>query len=333
MVELTNRRKVRGKKVEKEKSDNDKAKVHDKKSEDIESFGEIKSGGVLKPSKSPVLEHFVETNEVEKLKKRVKGWLSTNYPTHIIGPTASGKTTLAMAVAADLNKKIVWVNGSEAMSTEGLIGDYTKIKRETLKDKYIHNVHKSAENLSKEWVDNPLTVACKNGYTLVYNEFSRTEPVVNNILLSVFEEGVLELPIKHEGERYIDVHPEFNAILTSNSTEYAGIFKPQDALLDRIISIHMDYYKFETELEILKAHVDLSNSEAEKVVKIIRYLRENIEEPLGTRAIIQLGKGIKALNGVDITKICLDVLSSKTESKEELNNKKELVKKAVDEYS
>lgn len=333
MVNL--KRKVRGKKIHNdgEKLDNDRDKVHDKKSKDNKSFEEIKSGGVLKPSKSPVLEHFIETNEVEKLKERVEGWLSTGYPTHIVGPTASGKTTLAMAIAANLDKKIVWVNGSEAMSTEDLIGDYTKIKRESVSDRYVHNVHKSTEKLSKEWVDNPLTVACKNGYTLVYNEFSRTEPNVNNILLSVFEEEVLELPIKHEGKRYIDVHPEFNAILTSNLTEYAGIFTPQDALLDRIISIHMDYYGFDTELEILKSHVDLSNSEAEKVVKIIRYLRENIEEPLGTRASIQLGKGIKALEGVDITKICLDVLSSKTESKKELNNRKELVKKAVGEYS
>ena len=40
--------------------------------------------------------------------------------------------------------------------------------------------------LKAEWIDNPLTLACKYGYTLIYNEFSRSKAVANNFLLSIF---------------------------------------------------------------------------------------------------------------------------------------------------
>ena len=43
----------------------------------------------------------------------------------------------------------------------------------SMRDKYIHNVFKDKDVLKAEWVDNPLTLACKYGYTLIYNEFRR----------------------------------------------------------------------------------------------------------------------------------------------------------------
>ena len=167
-------------------------------------------------------------------------------------------------------------------------------------------------------MDNPLTLACKYGYTLVYNEFSRTKPVANNVLLSVLEEEILELPTKFGEERYVKVHPDFNAIFTSNPVEYAGVYRPQDALLDRLIGVYMEFYDYETEVEIVLAHTDIQQKTAEHVVKVVRGLREmensnGMEKP-GTRACIMIAQGLAILGrheNADIERISADVLTSK----------------------
>ena len=104
------------------------------------------------------------------------------------------------------------------------------------------------------WIDNRLTTACRYGHTLVYDEFTRSRPEANNVLLSVLGERLLNLPkLRYAGDGYLEVHPGFRAIFTSNPEEYAGIHKSQDALMDRLITIHMDHYDRETEVAITAA--------------------------------------------------------------------------------
>lgn len=282
----------------------------------------------------PEVDHFVDVPDVKKLGERIKLWLKTGYPVHLIGPTGCGKTSLAMYIAKELGRPVVWINGDESVTTTDLIGGYSQIEQESLRDKYIHNVFKCNDILKADWVDNPLTIACKYGYTLVYNEFSRTKPAANNVLLSVFEEGILELPTKFGEERYIKVHPDFNAILTSNSVEYAGIHRPQDALLDRLVSIYMGYYSLDTEAKIVHAHTGLPVHDARKIVSVVRALREKLPDAQkpGTRACIMIGKGLKALNGqggVNFEQLCIDVIAAKTSSPVDLLEKQSLVKDAL----
>ncbi|MDI6856674.1 MAG: gas vesicle protein GvpN, partial [Candidatus Thermoplasmatota archaeon] len=202
----------------------------------------------------PIIENFVETEQIRRLKNRVKLWTKVGYPPHIVGPTGCGKTTLAMQVAKEMGRPVVWINGDEQMTTTDLIGGYSEMETESVRDRFVHNVLIAKDRTKYKWVDNPLTLACKYGYTLVYNEFSRAKPEANNVLLSVLEERILELPTMFGEERYIDVHPDFNIIFTSNSIEYAGVHRPQDALLDRMVDIYMDYYDFDTEVKIVQAH-------------------------------------------------------------------------------
>ena len=49
------------------------------------------------------------------------------------------------------------------------------------------------EDMVQRWVDHRLSTACREGYTLVYDEFTRSKPEANNVLLSVLEERLLIL--------------------------------------------------------------------------------------------------------------------------------------------
>lgn len=282
----------------------------------------------------PDIEYFVDGPEVRELSDRIKLWIRSGYPVHLIGPTGCGKTSLVMHIAKEIGRPVVWVNGDDTLTTKDLTGGYAQIKQESLRDHYIHNVIKSTDIIKPEWIDNPLAIACKHGYTFVYNEFSRAKPIANNVLLSVFEEGILELPSRFGEERYMKVHPEFRAILTSNSIEYAGIHAPQDALLDRMVGIYMDYYSFETEVDIVRKHTDLPYEEAKKIVFVIRKFREQVNEVQkpGTRAAIMVGKAMKQLNGNAekyYNQLFIDVIATKTGSNEDLFQKGELVRNVI----
>jgi len=339
----THKRKVRGASVHKtisEKKEERPVKTRAKKKTREEKVYDTSSPGISERQAveeiylAPDVSNFVEANDVNDTQNRIKLWLNTGYPVHLIGPTGCGKTSLAMHVANELGRPVVWINGDESITTTDLIGGYSQIEQESIRDKYVHNVFKSKDILKADWVDNPLALACKYGYTLVYNEFSRTKPAANNILLSVFEERILELPTKFGEERYIKVHPDFKAILTSNSVEYAGVHRPQDALLDRLVSIYMDYYSFDTEVNIVNAHTGLPKDDARKIVGVVRSLREKLPDAQkpGTRACIMIGQGLRALNGqgnMNFEQLCIDVMATKTRSPMDLLEKQALVKDAI----
>lgn len=283
---------------------------------------------------SPAPKNFIETDEVKRYIDRAILWLNAGYPVHLIGPTGCGKTALALKVAQLLGKSSVWINGDEAINTTNLIGGYSKVEMTTVRDKYIHNVWKDKDTMEAKWVSNPLTLACQYGYTLIYNEFSRSKPEANNILLSVLEEGVLELPTKFGEERYIKVHPDFSLLLTSNNIEYAGIHRPQDALLDRIATIHMDYYNRDTEVKIVHVHSGLPKAQAEKIVDVVRELRNilgGVEKP-GTRIAIMIGQALQVSKGFNkdyLEEICVDAMASKFSTSEDVAKKRLLIKERI----
>ena len=316
----THRRVVRGKRVH-ETTDERRSKMTKNKNLPGLSIDQIETEFLV-----PTIESFIETEEVRKLKDRVKLWVKAGCHPHIVGPTGCGKTTLAMQVAKELGRPTVWINGDDQVTTTDLIGGYSEMEAESVIDKYIHNVRLMKGKTKYRWVDNPLTLACKYGYTLVYNEFSRSKPEANNVLLSALEEHVLELPTMFGEDRYVKVHPDFKIIFTSNSIEYAGVHKPQDALLDRMIDLHMDYYDFDTEVKIVQAHSRISLAEARKIVKIVRTIREELpaSHKPGTRAEIMISQGLKTLGNYseeDFEQVCLDVLATK------IGNPKKALKK------
>jgi len=217
---------------------------------------------------------FVLTPYVREITERALAYLKAGYPIHFAGPAGTGKTTLAFHVAAQLGRPVTLMHGDDEFGSSDLIGRDAGYRKSKLIDNFIHSVLKTQEEMQSLWVDNRLTTACQNGDTLIYDEFNRSRAEANNALLSILSEKILNLPkLRATGDGYLEVHPEFRAIFTSNPEEYAGTHKTQDALMDRLITIHLGHYDRDTEVRITMAKAGLSMSDAERIVDLVRELR------------------------------------------------------------
>jgi gas vesicle protein GvpN len=221
-----------------------------------------------------------------------------------------------MHVAAQLGRPVLLIHGDDEFGSSDLIGGQLGYRSTRVVDNFIHSVMKTEENVSKTWVDHRLTNACKYGFTVIYDEFNRSRPEANNVLLGILEERLLELPTGRVSEAYLQVHPSFKAIFTSNPEEYAGVHKTQDALLDRMITITIGQYDRETEIRITASKSGLEQEDASRIVDVVRDFRELGVLPLSptVRACIMIAKVI-VLRGASVSRddqafleTCRDVL-------------------------
>ncbi|MFT0818162.1 AAA family ATPase [Synechococcus sp. W60.3] len=196
------------------------------------------------------------------------------------------------------------------------MGGRTGFTHRRVVDNFIHSVVKTEEDVQQRWVDARLTLACREGFTLIYDEFNRSRPEANNALLSALEERLLVLPPDSNRSEYLRVHPQFRAIFTSNPEEYTGVHKAQDALLDRMITIDIGEPDIETEKEILTARIGLSAPDALKIVHIVRAFRRKLDltRHPSLRSCLMIGRIVKehelavSKDNADFRALCADVL-------------------------
>jgi gas vesicle protein GvpN len=259
---------------------------------------------------------FVNTPHTERIVRRSLRYLQSGFAVHLQGPAGTGKTTLAMHLGSLLGNPIMLLYGDDRFDSADLIGGRTGYTHKRVVDNYIHSVLKTEEDLQQRWVDARLTLACREGFTLIYDEFNRSRPEANNALLSALEEKLLVMPPDSNRSEYLRVHPQFRAIFTSNPAEYYGVHKTQDALLDRMITINVGEPDVETEKEILTVRVGLPPADALKIVHIVRAFRRklNITKAPSLRSCLMIGRITRehelhvSKEDPDFRMLCADVL-------------------------
>ncbi|OCQ97934.1 gas vesicle protein GvpN [Oscillatoriales cyanobacterium USR001] len=263
---------------------------------------------------------FVNTRAAEEMALRALRYLKSGFGVHLRGPAGTGKTTLALHLADLLARPTVLMFGDDQLKSSDLIGNQSGYTRKKVVDNYIHSVIKLEDELRQNWVDSRLTLACREGFTLVYDEFNRSRPEVNNVLLSALEEKLLVLPPNGNKSEYIKVHPQFRAIFTSNSEEYCGVHDTQDALMDRLVTMNMPEPDAETQQEIIVGKLGIDREYARRIVELAREFRYRLgtEKASGMRPALIIAKicqehAIAATGeNIDFREICEDVLLSRS---------------------
>jgi len=154
---------------------------------------------------------------------------------------------------------------------------------------------------------------------------------------------MLDMPSGRDIDGYVRVHPQFNAIFTSNPEEYAGVYRSQDALRDRMVTLDLDHFDLETEVAITISRSGLDRQDAEKIVLIVRSLRESgvCEFAPTCRGCIMIGKTLKLLGGTadaaddGFRQLCLDILvseSSRLGKSSQSLKVREVVSRLIDKY-
>jgi len=276
---------------------------------------------------------FIESDYTKGLTNRAMAYIKAGFSVHFRGGSGTGKTSLAMHIAGKLGRPVMLIHGDDELGTSDLIGGRYGFRVRRVTDNFVQSVLKTEEDMIQRWIDSRLTVACKYGYTLIYDEFTRSRPEANNVLLSVLQEQILDLPIiRSEEETHMKVHPQFTAIFTSNPEEYAGVYRSQDALRDRMITIDLDYFDKETEALITQRKSGLSLQDAGRIVDVVRDLREtgNCEFAPTVRGCIMIAKAISVM-GVPVSsknemfcQVCTEVLGSEIARSCNANTRKQI---------
>lgn len=263
---------------------------------------------------------FVSTPAIERVVARALRYLQSGFSVHLRGPAGTGKTTLALHLADLLARPLMLIYGDDEFKTSDLIGNQTGYTRKKVVDNYIHSVVKVEDELRQNWVDSRLTLACREGFTLVYDEFNRSRPEVNNVLLSALEEKLLVLPPSNNRSEYLRVNPHFRAILTSNPEEYCGVHETQDALMDRLITINIPEPDELTQQEILVQKTECDRASALLITRLVRSFKRKTGagKTSGLRSCLMIAKVcqeheiVVGSENPDFRDICSDILLSRS---------------------
>lgn len=266
--------------------------------------------------------NFVATPAINRLIQRALRYLYAGFSLHLRGPVGTGKTTLAIHLANLLDRPILLTFGDDEYKSSDLIGSQRGYNHKKVVDNYIRTVVKLEDEFRPIWVDGLLTTACREGFTLVYDEFNRSRPEVNNVLLSVLEEKLLVLPNPAQQQEYIRAHPQFRVILISNPNEYCGVHETQDALMDRLITIDIPEPDELTQEKIVVQKAGLTRADASVIVSLVKRFRERTqthEKSSSLRACLIIAKVCHSNNvlvvptSTDFQDICADVLLSRSQ--------------------
>ncbi len=260
---------------------------------------------------------FFEDAAIGSILQRSSFYARTGVPVHFRGPAGQGKTSLAIAVARRLGRPIAMMTAHEWMTADDMIGKEVGTTNASVVDKYVQSVRRSETRTKADWRQSILANAMEQGQTLIYDEFTRATPQANGILLSVLEEGVLVSSDKSNERTYLNAHPHFRIILTSNPREYAGVNDAPDALMDRMVTFDVAANDPKTQAGIVCARSGLDKGMCERIVHMVNHFRNGSDGAPATsmRAAIMIARiakmrlHTKKLSDAFLAQIAADVLN------------------------
>ena len=195
-------------------------------------------------NKSNVIEYLDWNNALDILDKAYKLGLFVL----IIGPKGTGKTTLVRKFANLVNKDLSSINFSLRTRESHLIGTHT------------------VDNGQINFMNGILVRSMTEGNLLYLDELNAAEP---DVLLRLDEalDDRRQLVLKESEGQTIIAKEGWFSIGTINPLSHIGTKELPPQIISRFpIRIMLDYPPEETELEIIKKHINLSNNNNEQAI-------------------------------------------------------------------
>jgi nitric oxide reductase NorQ protein len=211
----------------------------------ISSASSVSSATTASSSnKSNVIEYLDWNNALDILDKAYRLGLFVL----IIGPKGTGKTTLVRKFAHLVNKDLSSINFSLRTRESHLIGTHT------------------VDNGQINFMNGILVRSMTEGNLLYLDELNAAEP---DVLLRLDEalDDRRQLVLKESEGQTIIAKEGWFSIGTINPLSHIGTKELPPQIISRFpIRIMLDYPPEETELEIIKKHINLSNNNNEQAI-------------------------------------------------------------------
>lgn len=224
------------------------------------------------------------------------------------GPVGVGKTYLVNAVAEELGKSIVRVDGDSRYTEQKLTGWFdppTVLKKGYVKESFFVG---------------PLVKAMKDGAILFINELNRMPEGVQNILLPAMDERQINVP----RIGMVKAKTGFLVLATQNPKEFVATTHISEALLDRFELIRLNYQDQSEELAILKARKTFNKGDDDLLQSALTIVRQTRTSPLFKRgasiraamSIFDIAKGMGG-GAAGLEQACLMALPTRVELSDE----------------
>ncbi|OLS12929.1 MAG: ATPase [Promethearchaeota archaeon CR_4] len=244
----------------------------------------------------------------------------------IEGEVGVGKTRIAKALAEYMGTTFFRVDGSEDLLSYILVGYFDPpgvIAKGYIEDTFIYG---------------PLARSMLEGGCLFINELNRIPESSQNILLTAFDEGIVEVAKL----KTIKAKDSFFVVATQNPEAHVGVTALGEALKDRFVWVHLDYQPAEEEELIVIQEADLSGKRQREIahlaVRIARGTRnhQDIRRGASVRAAIDIAALVKSNGPVqpeDTESIWMEVaimaLSTKIELMDSVTDSRENIIKEI----
>tara|TARA_R100000081_G_scaffold60042_1_gene29934 strand:+ start:362 stop:1501 length:1140 start_codon:yes stop_codon:yes gene_type:complete len=201
----------------------------------------------------------------------------------LTGPTGTGKSQTAIAVAKALGKDLFYINLGATQDPRGTL---------------IGNTHFS-KDAGTFFNESAFVQALKTpGTVILLDEISRAHPEAWNILMTVLDPGQRYLRLDEAvGAPTVKVAEGVSFIATANlGSEYTAVRVMDRALIDRFTIAEIPFLNQKQEVSLLKKiYPTLDNEVAENIAEIAGQTREEIQSDtsristmISTRAVIEM---------------------------------------------